>query len=323
MFDIRKLAPAAALVAVMLAGAAQAQNFPSKPLKIVVPQPAGGGFDAVGRIAGDKLQQILGQSVIVENKTGAGTRVGTDYVAKSAPDGYTLLVGANPNINWNQVLYKDLTHDPIKDFTPAGLMVAFNYTLTARNDLAPKSFNDIVAYGKANPGKLTYASGGKGTGQHILMAVVMHLAGVNAVHVPYRGAQAAYQDVMAGRVDLFFDNATTARPLVEAGRVRAVAVSSANRLPYLPDTPTLMETGSANISLQTWFGIFAPAKTPEPVLKRLREAMAQVKADPAVQARLTKMGAQPLNLSTEQEIKRVNSDFEIWRKNMIEAKVDQ
>lgn len=323
MFDIRKLAPAAALFAMALTGAAQAQNFPSKQLKIVVPQPAGGGFDAVGRIAGDKLQQILGQSVIVENKTGAGTRVGTDYVAKSAPDGYTLLVGANPNLNWNQVLYKDLTHDPIRDFTPAGLMVAFNYTLVARNDLAPKSFNDIVAYGKANSGKLTYASGGKGTGQHILMAVVMHLAGVNAVHVPYRGAQAAYQDVIAGRVDLFFDNATTARPLVEGGRVRAVAVSAANRLPYLPDTPTLMETGSANISLQTWFGIFAPAKTPEPVLKRLREAMAQVKADPAVRERLTKMGAQPLNLSTEEEIKRVNSDYEIWRKNMIEAKVDQ
>jgi len=321
VLNFRKLAPLAALLALGLAVPAQAQNFPSKPLKIIVPQPPGGGFDAVGRIAGDKLQQLIGQPVVVENRTGAGTRVGTDAVAKSPADGYTLLVGANPNLNWNQVLYKDLTHDPMKDFTPVGLMVAFNYTLVARNDLAPKSLQEIVAYGKANPGKLTYASGGKGTGQHILMAVAMHLAGVNAVHVPYRGAQAAYQDVIAGRVDLFFDNATTARPLVEGGRVRAVAVSSAERLPYLPNTPTLMETGTANISLQTWFGIFAPSKTPEPVLQRLREAMTKVKTDPAVRERLTKMGAQPLNLTTAEEIKRVTSDYEIWRKNMIEAKV--
>ncbi len=302
-------------------GSAFAQDFPSRPLKIVVPQPAGGGFDAVGRIAGDQLGRVLGQSVIVENKTGAGTRVGTDYAAKAAPDGYTLLVGANPNINWNQVLYKDLTHDPIKDFTPVGLMVLFNYTLVARNDLAPKSLTDIVAYGKANPGKLTFASGGKGTGQHILMAVTMHLAGVNAIHVPYRGAQAAYQDVIAGRVDLFFDNATTARPLIEGGRVRAVAVSSRERLPYHKDVPTILESGVAPLSLQTWFGIFASSKTPEPVLKKLREAMGKVKSSPDVIGRLAKMGAQPINLSTEDEIKRVNSDFEIWRKHMVDAKV--
>ena len=302
-------------------GSAFAQDFPSRPLKIVVPQPAGGGFDAVGRIAGDQLGRVLGQSVIVENRTGAGTRVGTDYAAKAAPDGYTLLVGANPNINWNQVLYKDLTHDPIKDFTPVGLMVLFNYTLVARNDLAPKSLKDIVAYGKANPGKLTFASGGKGTGQHILMAVTMHLAGVNAIHVPYRGAQAAYQDVIAGRVDLFFDNATTARPLIEGERVRAVAVSSRERLPYHKDVPTILESGVGPLSLQTWFGIFASSKTPEPVLKKLREAMGKVKSSPDVIGRLAKMGAQPINLSTEDEIKRVNSDFEIWRKHMVDAKV--
>lgn len=318
---LKALTPLIVTLAIF-AGPALAQNFPNRSLKIVVPQPAGGGFDAVGRIAGDKLSRVLGQTVIVENKTGAGTRVGTDYAAKADPDGYTLLVGANPNINWNQVLYKDLTHDPIKDFTPVGLVVAFNYTLVSRNDLVPKTLKDVVAYGKANPGKLTFASGGKGTGQHILMAVMMELAGVNALHVPYRGAQAAYQDVIAGRVDLFFDNATTARPLVEGGRVRALAVSSGERLPYLPNVPTVLESGVAPLTLQTWFGIFAPAKTPAPVIKRLREAMAEVKAAPEVRERLTKMGAQPLNLSTEEEIKRVNGDYATWRKYMTDAKLN-
>lgn len=163
-----------------------AQTYPERPIRLIVPQPPGGGYDLVGRIAADKLQQLLGQTVIVENRTGAGTRAGTDAVAKAPADGYTLLVGASPNIVFNPALYKDLPHDPQRDFTPVGLMVAFTYTLVTRNDLPQRSLKELVDFARSNPDKITYASGGIGTGQHIAMAVLSHLAGIKTVHARQR-----------------------------------------------------------------------------------------------------------------------------------------
>ena len=221
-----KKAGAVALALCMICGPAVAQQWPDKSIKFVVPQPPGGGFDTMARLMADRLQQQLGQGIVVENRTGAGTRAGTDYVAKAEADGYTWLFGGLSNIALNMGLYKDLPYDSLRDFTPVGLAMLGSYTVVTSNEFPHKTLGDVIAHAKANPGKLTYASAGKGSGQHIGMAVIEALAGVQMVHVPYRGAQAAYQDVMAGRVDLFFDSTSTAKGLVEGKSVRALAVSS-------------------------------------------------------------------------------------------------
>src|SRR6185503_17839200 len=182
-----------------------AQVFPSRPLRVIVPQPPGGGFDLVARTLAEPLAAQLGQPVVVENRPGGGAVVGTDAVAKAEPDGYTILLGASANLVFSAGLYKNLPYDPKADFTPLGLAAGFGYTLVTRNDLPQQTLKDIVAFARANPGKLTYASAGNGTGQHMAAALLWQLTGVAITHVPYKGAQAVYQDLIPGRVDMFFD----------------------------------------------------------------------------------------------------------------------
>ncbi len=301
--------------------AAHAQAWPDKPIRLIVPQPAGGGFDTVARILADRMGPLLGQAIIVENRTGAGTLVGTEAAAKAAPDGYTLLLGALSNIALNPGLYDKLPYDPIKDFTPIGLAVTWSYTLVARKDLPQKDLKELMAYAKANPEKVTYASAGRGTGQHIAMAVTEKLAGVKLTHVPYRGAQAAYQDVLGGRVDLFFDISSTARPQVEGGSVRALAVSSKERQPFHPDVPSVMETGVAPLDMESWFGLFAPAATPAPIIAKLRADLATVLARPDVSELFAKSGGRVLKLSPDETEKLVRSDVERWTRLLRDAAV--
>ena len=301
-----------ALILTLAAGAAAAQSFPAKPLRVIVPQPPGGGFDTVARTLADPFAARLGQPVVVENRPGSGTLIGTDAVAKAEPDGYTLLLGASANLVLSAGLYKNLPYDPKADFAPLGLAAAFGYTLVARNDLPQPSLREIVDFARANPGKLTYASAGNGTGQHIAAALLWQLAGVTVTHVPYKGAQAAYQDLIPGRVDVFFDAASTARGHVDAGRVRAIAVSPAARLPYHPAVPTVQETGVVDFVWDTWAGYFAPARTPAPVLGRLREAFAQVAASAEVQAALRKRGVEPINVPGAQAQAVLARDLERW-----------
>jgi tripartite-type tricarboxylate transporter receptor subunit TctC len=302
-------------------GSVAAQSFPDRSLKIVVPQPPGGGFDLVGRLTGDRLGQVLGQAVIVENRPGTGTLVGTDAVAKAVPDGYTLLVGALPNIVLNVGLYPKLPYDPIKDFTPVGMVVSFGYALATRKDLPHQDFKSLVAFAKANPEKVTYASGGRGTGQHIAMAVAAHLAGTRMTHVPYRGAQAAYQDILGGRVDLFFDNVSTALPLIDDGRVNVLATSTPKRHPRLPKVPTLTEAGLGDFEMETWFGIFAPAATPVPVLDRLRAAMAAVVAKPDFATTFEKTGGIPMRMTASEADALVKREMTRWTKLLRDAGV--
>jgi tripartite-type tricarboxylate transporter receptor subunit TctC len=292
--------------------AAHAQTFPTRPLRVVVPQPPGGGFDAVARTMAEPFAQQLGQPVIVENRPGAGTIVGTETVAKADPDGYTLLLGASANLVLNPGLYRKLPYDP-KDFKVVGLAATFAYTLVARTDLPLNSLREIVDYARANPGKLTYASGGNGTGQHIAAAVTFHAAGVQVTHVPYKGAQAAYQDLIPGRVDLFFDNSATARPHIQNARVKAIAVSSPQRVSYHPDVPTVREAG-VDFEQVTWVGYFAHAGTPAPVLARLREAFEKAMAMPEVPANLEKRGAFPMRISAAEAEPLVANDIEKWTK---------
>jgi tripartite-type tricarboxylate transporter receptor subunit TctC len=292
---------------------AQAQAYPSKPIRIIVPQPPGGGFDTVARLLADRMGKQMNQSFVVENKAGSGTLIGTDAAAKAAPDGYTLLLGSVSNLAINPGLYPNLPYDSLRDFEPVGLAVSYSYTLLARKDLAQKSLKEVMAHAKANPDKLYYASGGNGSGQHVLASALWHLAGVQVAHVPYRGAQAAYQDLLGGRVDLFFDLSSTARAQVDAGNVRALAVSGATRNPMHPDVPTVAETGTA-LELESWFGLFAPARTPPAILERLRADFARVASSPELQEAFAKAGGKPLNLTGEAARAVVRRDVDRWSK---------
>ncbi len=294
-------------------GTVEAQTFPARVIRVVVPQPPGGGFDTVARTLSEPFAARLGQPVIVENRPGSGTIVGTEAVARAEPDGYTLLLAASANIAFNPGLYRKLPYDPKADFVPVGLAAGITYTLIARNDLAQATLQELIAHARANPGKLTYASGGNGTGQHIAAAVTFHTAGVNLTHVPYKGAQAAYQDLIPGRVDMFFDNSATARPHIQNGRVKPVAVSSPQRVAYHPDVPTVREAG-VDFEQVTWVGYFAHAATPAPILERLREAFAKALATPEVPAMLEKRGAFPMRMSAGEAEALVASDIEKWTK---------
>jgi tripartite-type tricarboxylate transporter receptor subunit TctC len=294
------------------AGAAFAQaDFPNKPLKIIVPQPPGGGFDFVGRTLAEHLGRALGQGVVVENKPGSGTLVGTDAAAKAAPDGYTLLVGSVSNMVLNSGLYASLPYDPVRDFEPVGNAVAYSYTLMARKDLPVASLAELLAKAKAQPKAFTYASAGNGSGQHVIAAALWHQAGVELLHVPYKGAQAAYQDLLGSRVDVFFDLAPTARGQISGGTVKGLATSGAQRNPMHPDLPTLRESG-VDLDLESWFGLFAPAKTPPAALARLRSELLKVANLPEVKEIFTKAGGRPMPLSADDTRAMLARDLDRW-----------
>jgi len=314
----RRSAVATALAMLAVPTFGFAQGWPGKPLKLIVPQPPGGGFDFVGRLLAERLSRALGQPVIVDNRSGSGTVVGTDFVAKAPADGYTLLVGSVSNLALNMGLYRNLPYDSLRDFEPLGLVVAYSYTLMARKDLPQATLKDVVAFARANPKKLNYASAGNGSGQHVIAAALWQQAGVELTHVPYRGAQAAYQDLLGGRVDLFFDLSPTARVQVVAGNVRALAVSGTARLPMQPEIPAIGETGVAKLELESWFGLFAPAKTPPAVLDRLRTELARVIAMPEVMASFVEAGGKPLALSQADTRALVRKDVERWSRTVRE-----
>ncbi len=312
----------AIVVAAMALGAvAQAQSFPDHPVRIIVPQPPGGGFDTVARVMADRLSVVLGQSVIVENKAGAGTLVGSEYAAKATPDGYTLLLGGTSNIALNPGLYPNINYDPVRDFTPVGLVVSWPFMIITRNGLPYKTLKEFVDAAKAKPDGLTFASAGLGSGQYVAAAIFAHLAGIQMTHVPYAGAQAAYTDLLGERVDMFADNAQTALPQVKAGKVRALAVTTAQRYAATPDVPSALETGLSAIDMETWFGVFAPAATPKPVLDKLTDAVAKARAMPEAIDIFTKSAGTLKNMTPEQERSFTRNETERWTKLLREAKI--
>jgi len=306
------VAPCAAFAATLAPMAWAQADFPNRPIRVIVPQPPGGGFDFVGRQLAERLAKGIGQAVVVENRTGSGTLVGTDAAAKAAPDGYTLLTGSVSNMVLNMGLYKQLSYDSLKDFEPVGLAVSYSYTLVARNGMPFNNLAELVAYAKANPGKLTYASAGNGSGQHVLAAALWNQAGVDVVHVPYRGAQAAYADLLGDRVDLFFDLTPTTRGHVESGKLKAIAVSGAERNALQPNVPTINESGVVQLDLESWFGYFAPSKTPPDALERLRTELAKVIATPELQETFRKAGGTPMKVSVSQARTMLQRDVTRW-----------
>jgi tripartite-type tricarboxylate transporter receptor subunit TctC len=285
--------------------------FPSRPIRIIVPQPPGGGFDFVARILADKLAKKLGQAVVVENRVGAGTVVGTEYAAKSEPDGYTLLTGSISNMALNMGLFEKLPYNSLTDFVPVGLAVSYPYVLVSRAGLPQKSLSEVMAFAKANPRKLTYASAGNGSGQHVVAAALFQQARVELEHIPYRGAQPAYQDLLGGNVDLFFDLWSTVRTYADGGRVIPLAVSSAQRHPQISGVPTLIEAGH-DLQLDSWFGLFTQTRTPEAIKERLRKELATVIASTEVSEMFRRAGGRTLALSAAEASDLVRQDVERW-----------
>jgi tripartite-type tricarboxylate transporter receptor subunit TctC len=297
---------------------AQAQTgYPDRPVKIIVPIGPGGSYDLVGRQLADVLSKRIGQSFFVENKPGAGTVVGTQAAAQSEPDGYTLVVGGLSNMAFNSALYSKLSYDPLRDFVPVALIYRFGYVMVGRKDLPQAGLPEIVAAAKANPGSISVATAGVGTGQHLVAAAFMKAAGVKLQEVPYKGSPPAFTDLLAGRIDLFFDSAAAGLPYVRSGQARGIAVLASRRSPLAPDVPTLSEAGVPGLDVDSWLGIFAPAKTPLEAIARLRREIRA--ALPDLKERFEKSGGEVWDMPDDKLDAFIASEYQSWTKLIREA----
>jgi len=295
------------------AAVAQAQtSYPDHAVKIIVPIGPGGSYDLVGRQIADVLSRRAGQSFFVENKPGAGTVVGTQAAAQSEADGYTLLVGGLSNMAFNSALYSKLAYDPLKDFVPVALVYRFGYVMVGRKDLPQTSPAEIIAAAKASPGSISVATAGVGTGQHLVAAAFMKAAGVKLLEVPYKGSPPAFTDLLAGRIDLFFDSLAASLPYVQSGQARGIAVLSSRRSPLAPEVPTMSETGLSGLEVDSWLGIFAPAKTPPQVIAWLRREIRA--ALPELKERFEKSGGEAWDLPDDRLDAFVASEYDNWTK---------
>jgi tripartite-type tricarboxylate transporter receptor subunit TctC len=296
----------------LLAGAAGAQDFPNKPIRIVVPQAPGGGTDILARNLAARMTELLKQGVVVENRTGAGSLVGTEFVARAPADGYTLLMGGIFNMVMNKALVKNLSYSPENDFVSLGFVSAYPFVLLMRPDLPVSNLAELAAYAKARPGKLSYGSGGMGTLQHVWGAILTSSLGLDMIHVPFKGAAPAHQEMMAGRLDIMFDNISAAKPHIQAGRLKGLVVSSAQRSAQLPSIPTVNETGLTRFEGESWFGVFAPAATPAPVVARLRETLAAINREAEFLARVERDGGRMLNIAPAQQQTFLREEIDRW-----------
>jgi tripartite-type tricarboxylate transporter receptor subunit TctC len=272
------------------------EPFPNRPIRFVVPYAAGGTTDLVARAVGARLAQTLGQSVIIDNRAGAGGNIGMDAVAKAPPDGYTVGMGATSTNALNPHVYKKLPFDPRKDFTPIGLLGQSTIVLEVGPQLAVKNVGELLAYARKNAG-LAFATAGAGTSMHLAGVLFGQLSNTEWVHVPYKGSAPMINDLMGGQVSVAFDNLPASLPHIQAGKLHALAVAGAQRSPALPDVPTLAEAGLRGYSVEPWFGVYGPAGMPAAVVTRLEKALQQALADPAVTQRLVAAGFSPRSAS--------------------------
>ncbi len=296
----------------LTAASVAAQDYPARPITIIVPQPPGGGTDIISRLVGAKLSAQLKQTVVIENKTGAGTVVGTVAAANASPDGYTLLAGLNANMAVNSSIYAKLAYDPINDFTAVGMMAEFPFVLVVSKDFPAKSVKDLIAMAKAKPGEINFASAGNGSGQHLSMELFKLMTGTNLTHVPYRGASPAYTDVISGRTPVFFDNLSSALGQIKSGNVRALAVTGKERSPSLPDVPTVAESGVPGYQNYVWFGLWAPKKTPQAIIDKLHAEVKKAIADPEMQKRITADAGVPMKTPLADIEPMVKAEIAKW-----------
>jgi tripartite-type tricarboxylate transporter receptor subunit TctC len=306
----------------LLAGsAAMAQEvYPARTVKIVVPAAAGSTTDILARLVADQLSQTWGKSAIVENIAGGAMAIGADHVARAAPDGYTMLVCPPSPVTFQKLLYRDLPYDPAK-FTPVALLAKISNVLVVRKDFPAKSVQELVAHAKANPGKLTYASQGAGSTAHLSASQLEVLAGIKMLHVPYRGAQPALNDILGGRVDMFFDTLTTSVPLYRADKVKLLAVASPERSPAVPELPTIAESGIPGFRSITWFALVAPPGTPAALADKINRDVGDIFKKKDVDEKIRALRLEPMPGSTADASKFFASETALWGKVIKEANV--
>jgi tripartite-type tricarboxylate transporter receptor subunit TctC len=290
---------------------AQSQDYPNKPIRIVAPFPAGGSADVIPRIVGEKLSAKWGHPVIVENRVGAAGNIGAEYVFKAEPDGYTLLSSPPPPLIINPNLYRNLPFDPTQ-FVPVGIMVAIPNVVLVNPKVPANSIRELIAHAKANPDKLNYASQGSGTTSHLTGEMFKSMAGVRLTHIPYKGSAPALTDLLAGQVEIMFDNLGVSRQHVVSGRLKLLAVCSEKRVASLPDVPALAEI-LPGFEAVAWFGIVAPPKTPMPIAEKISAAVTEVLKLPDVRKRLADLSAEPIGNTPAQMAMVMKKDAERWR----------
>jgi tripartite-type tricarboxylate transporter receptor subunit TctC len=303
-----------------LASAQPSANYPARPVTIVVPFPTGGTTDVLARAIGQELTRVLGQSVVVENKAGAGATLGADLVAKSKPDGYTLLMGAVHHTIASSV-YKKLPYDFQKDLQAITTVALVPNVLVINPGIAAKNVTELLSLARANPGKLSFGSNGNGTAQHLIGAQFESMGQVDLLHVPYKGSGPLVTDLMGGQITMSFDTITPVLPQIKSGKLRALAVTTAKRSQALPDVPTLNESGLKGFDLGTWFGLLAPAGTPPAIVSKLHEEIVKIIQSPAFKKRMDDIGAEPVGDTPEQMAKQIKSDTERFAKLVKDAKV--
>lgn len=308
-----------ALAVSPLCGAGAAPSYPDHGIKIVVPSAPAGGYDVIGRLLADQLSKRLGQSVIVENRPGAGTLVGTQSVVDAPADGYTLLIGGLSNIVFNAGLYRDLRYDPMRDLVPVALPFNVSYSLIGSKQLPYTTTKQIIDAAKMNPGTLMLANAGRGTGQHILGAAFQKATDTKMLEVSYRGSTAVYPDLLSGRVNLFVDTTTAALPYIHSGQVNGIAILAAKRSPFAPELPTMTEAGVPGLEIDGWIGLFAPAKTPPDVVTRLQRAIED--AMPELKPRFESAGGEPMDMPSQRLRSYLQSVYDKWIKVIREADI--
>ena len=299
--------------------AQSAPAYPVKPVRWVVAFAAGGPVDGLSRAVAQKLAQRWGQPVIIDNRSGAGGTLGADLVAKAAPDGYTLMTGHVGTHAINATLYRNLPYDPVRDFTPVTLIASNAFLLLVNPSLPARSVKELITLAKARPGQLNYASAGIGGPTHLVPEIFKSMAGINIVHVSYKGSTPALTDLISGQVHIMFSNPLTPMPYVRAGRLRALGISTAQRSPALPDIPTIAESGLPGFDVSAWYGVLAPAGLPRPLLTKLNAEIVQVLKLPEMQERFVAQGIDLVSSTPQQFEELIKSDIVRWRKVVIAA----
>jgi tripartite-type tricarboxylate transporter receptor subunit TctC len=321
----RVLAATASCAAALLVGAALptvalAQTYPDKPVRFVVPYPPGGGTDVIARIVQERMGVVLGQQVVIDNKGGAGGSVGTELVAKAAPDGYTVLFTLSSH-TINPAIFPKLNFDTVKDFEPVGLVASLPQILVANPKVPANTLAELIALAKAKPGDLSYASVGNGSPGHLAGEMFKLRTGTQMTHIPYRGGGPAVTDVMGGQVPLLWVSIPAAAQFVKTGKLKALAVSTLKRTPAFPDVPTVHESGQPEFEVDSWYAMFVPAKTPRPVIERLNRALNTVLAEPTIRERLLAQGADAVGGTPDALGKVVAAELPKWAKLAKDANI--
>jgi tripartite-type tricarboxylate transporter receptor subunit TctC len=293
---------------------ALAQAWPAKPIRLVVPYPPGGSTDLLARSMGQKLGEALGQQIIVDNRAGASGMLGSEIVARAAPDGYTILLGTGATHGLNLLLSKTVPYDPVKDFTPITAAVEVPIILVVHPSVPATNAKELVEYAKKNPGKLAFGSSGTGSPHHLAGELLKQVGGIDLVHVPYKGAAPAVQDLIGGQIPMVFTTLSTALPHIRAGRIRAIGFVEAKRQASVPEIPTIGESLPGYVMPASWLGFFAPAALPEPILKRLNAEIVKAVQSPEVRAKLEAAGMPVVGTSAEEFARMVKDDIETFRR---------